>query len=422
MEPLRFTVIGLGGFGLVHLQAIEWLEEQEKGKLTGIVALDIDRKKRPDLVESYQKAGIRFFDDVNDFFENGVDTTDVLTVPIGIHQHVPVSIRAMRAGLDVYCEKPVAATIQEVDELIEAAEKTGRTIAIGYQHIYSHSINEIKKRMLDSRLGRPLSVKLMSGWPRSIQYFTRNNWTGKLRLNDHWILDSIANNACAHFVLNALHLSVQRPEKEAAIENVQAELYRAYGIESADTVAIRFQTDDELNGYIFMTHTNRYENGPIMHIRCEHGFAYWQTNNGKTYIRYDDGQIEEFDNLANPKWQFAGFDDLVDAINNGRSPLCTPELARMQTAVINAMHDSCPKIETIPSPFVYEIDDWEIFPPDTKGHFHRVKNMDEYMHIAFTEELFPSEMNVPWATKSRSKKIQLKDYSHFPLKKSIAKS
>lgn len=94
----------------------------------------------------------------------------------------------------------------------------------------------------------------------------------------------------------------------------------------------------------------------------------------------------------------------------------------MQTLVINAMHDSCPKIETIPSPFVFEIDDWEIFPPDTKGHFQRVKNMDEYMHIAFTEELFPSEMGVPWATENTSKIIQLKDYSQFPQKKDVTKS
>ncbi len=415
MKPLRFTVIGLGGFGLIHLQAIKWLEEQGTGILTGIVALEADRKKHPDIVRDCRAKDVRLFDDVEHFFAEGIETTDVLTVPIGIHQHVPVSIRAMNAGLDVYCEKPVAATVQEADELIKAARETGRTIAIGYQHIYSHSIREIRERIQDGRLGTPHSVRLMCGWPRSIQYFTRNEWTGKLRLGEHWILDSIANNACAHFLLNSIYLATERPGQPAAeVTVVEAELYRAYDIESADTVVLRYQTGDAVTGYAFLTHTNEHENGPVMDIRCEHGSVSWKTNNGKTSIRYDDGGTEEFDNLHNPKWQFAGFDDLVEAIRNHRPPLCTPELARKQTVVINTMHESCPEIRTIPSTFIYETDDWEIFPPDTKGHFRRVIDMDEIMTSGFEKCLFPQEMNIPWAVHRKPVAVEVAGYKHFP--------
>ncbi len=413
MKPLRFVVIGLGGFGLVHLQAVKWLEEQKTGKLTGIVALDIDRQKHPDLVESYSREGVRFYNDIDDFFENGLDTADVLTVPIGIHQHVPVSIRAMRAGLDVYCEKPVAATVQEADELIQAEKETGRKVAIGYQHIYSHSIQQLKKRISSGLLGKPKSVKLMCGWPRSLQYFGRNEWTGKLRLNGHWILDSIANNACSHYVLNTLYLASDNPVSAAKITSLESELYRANKIESTDTIQIKYKSDDDVTGYIFMTHTNWFENGPVMHISCENGMAYWQTNNGKTYIRYNDGKTEEFSNLANPKWQFAGFDDLVSAIRDDRPPLCTPQLARTQTLVIDAMHESCPEIGTIPEQHIREVEDWEIFPPDTKGQFRRVVDMDQYMHIAFQEEKFLSELNIIWASQTRHTTIDVSNYRVF---------
>ena len=76
------------------------------------------------------------YESVSRFIADGSGTADVLTVPLGIHMHVPVSIDAMRAGLNVYCEKPVAATVQEVDALIAAKNETGRSVAIGYQHIY----------------------------------------------------------------------------------------------------------------------------------------------------------------------------------------------------------------------------------------------------------------------------------------------
>ncbi len=421
MKPLRFVVIGLGGFGLVHLQAVKWLEEQKTAKLTGIVALDIDRQNHPDLVGSYTRDGVRFYNDIDDFFENGLETADVLTVPIGIHQHVPVSIRAMRAGLDVYCEKPISATVQEADELIQAEKETGKKVAIGYQHIYSHSIQQLKKRISSGLLGKPKSVKLMCGWPRSLQYFSRNEWTGKLRLNGHWILDSIANNACSHYVLNTLYLASDNPVSAAKITSLESELYRANKIESTDTIQMKYKIGDNVSGYIFMTHTNRYENGPVMHISCENGIAYWQTNNGKTYIRYNDGKTEEFSNLANPKWQFAGFDDLVSAIRDDRPPLCTPQLARTQTLVINAMHESCPEIGTIPEQHISEVEDWEIFPPDTKGQFRRVADMDEYMHIAFQEEKFLSELNIIWASQTRHSAIDVSSYREFSGKNLVFK-
>lgn len=413
MKPLRFVVIGLGGFGLVHLQAVKWLEEQGTGKLTGIVALEIDRQRHPDLVESYTRDGVRFYEDIDDFFENGLDTADVLTVPIGIHQHVPVSIRAMKAGLDVYCEKPVSATVQEADELILAEKETGRKIAIGYQHIYSHSIQELKKRISSGLLGRPKSIKLMCGWPRSLQYFGRNEWTGKLRLNGHWILDSIANNACSHYVLNTLYLASENPVFAAKVATLDAELYRANKIESTDTVQMKFKTADDVEGYIILTHTNWYENGPVLHIPCENGVAYWQGDNGMTFIKYNDGTTEEFNNLTNPKWRFNGFNDLVQAIRYDRPTICTPQLARTQTMVINAMHESCPEIGTIPEHYIREVEDWEIFPPDTKGHFRRVVNMDEYMHIAFQEEKFLSELNILWASQTKHSPVDLSNYNEF---------
>ncbi|MBK7256336.1 MAG: Gfo/Idh/MocA family oxidoreductase [Ignavibacteriae bacterium] len=205
MEPVRFVVIGLGGYGLVHIEAVRWLARQGLGRLTGVVALPVDRAARPDMVASLQQEGVVLYESVEQFMSSGIRTADVLTVPIGIHEHVPVSIAAMEAGLHVYCEKPVAGTVQEVDQLIAARDRTGRHCVIGFQHIYSNSLRQLKARIQGGRLGSLTRATLFSGWPRSKQYFTRNEWTGKLRIGQDWILDSPANNANAHYLLNILY-------------------------------------------------------------------------------------------------------------------------------------------------------------------------------------------------------------------------
>ncbi len=96
----RFVVVGLGGYGLVHIDAVRWLAEQGLATLVGVVALDVDRKARPEMTASLLQQGVQLYENVDQFFSSGAEA-NVLTVPVGIHMHVPMSIRAMRSGLDV---------------------------------------------------------------------------------------------------------------------------------------------------------------------------------------------------------------------------------------------------------------------------------------------------------------------------------
>jgi predicted dehydrogenase len=415
MANVRFVVIGLGGYGLVHIDAIRWLARQGLARLVGVVALEVDRKARPQVVADLVKEGVTLYGSVDDFFERGVGTTDVLTVPIGIHQHVPVAVRALEAGLHVYCEKPVAATIQEVDRLIAAWVASDRKVAIGYQHIYSVSIQRLKELISTGRMGRIRRIALMCSWPRSVQYFHRNDWTGRLRVDGDWILDSPANNAHAHYVLNALYLASPRPDTAALPVSVKAELWRAHRIESADTVQAHITTDDGTEVQVFVTHSGFPPSGPIMQITAERGSAYWMTDEGWTTVRLSDGHQEVLDNRSSsPLWRFGGFKNFADAINGTARIICTPEIARAQTLAVNLMHESCPVIGTVPEESVTELEDWEMYPPNTKGIFRRIRDIDPAMFVAFHEGAFLSELGLPWTTGIKSKTVSGVGYRHYP--------
>ncbi|MFQ5769169.1 MAG: Gfo/Idh/MocA family protein, partial [bacterium] len=271
MHPIRFVVIGLNGYSLIHLEAIQWLAKQNLAHLSGVIALETDRVKQPQLFKALKSQRVTFYENISTFLEKYADTANVLTVPLGIHQHVPVSVAAMQAGLDVYCEKPVAATIQEVDHLIQTQQKTARKIVIGFQHIYSRSIKNLKARICDGRLGKVRSLRLIHGWPRSKRYYTRNDWAGRLRLGKLWVLDSPANNAMAHYLLNLLYLSSTHPGQTAVPINIRAELYRANLIEGADMTQIKCTTLENTQAWVIFTHCNSLNHLPFMQIECENG-------------------------------------------------------------------------------------------------------------------------------------------------------
>ncbi len=414
MDTLRFVVVGVGGYALVHLEAINWLHEQGQANLVGLVALKEDQQKYAELIQSLTRKGVTIYSNVDEFFATGARNADVLTLPIGTHMHVPVGKAALRAGLHVYCEKPLAATVQEVDELIAVRNQTGRKIAVGFQHIYSFSMQELKARICDGRLGRVQEISLMCGWPRSQQYYTRNDWAGRMRKDGNWILDSPANNAHAHYLLNMLYLCGAEPSKAATPMAVHAELYRANQIDSPDTVQVDFKAEEGGRGHAVFSHCNASELGPVMQIRCAKGDVKWAEDIGKTVINYNDGKQEAFDNLTHPQWRYDGFKNLVQAINEDTAPICSLEMARCHTLTVNAIHESCPAIKQIPESEILQIEDWEMFPPDTKGHFRRVENMDAYLQAAFEKKKFLSELKITWAQDVRSQPFAIRDYSYFP--------
>lgn len=414
MQPVRFAVIGLGGYGLVHIDAVRWLAGQDLARLVGVVALEADRKARPQVVADLEREGVMLYSSVDDFFDRGVHTADVLTVPIGIHQHVPVAVRALEAGLHVYCEKPVAATVQEVDLLTAAEARSDRKVAVGFQHLYSVSMQRLKELLSAGRLGNVREISLMCGWPRSVQYFRRNEWAGRLRVGDDWILDSPANNAHAHYVMNALYLA--SPERYAAAlpATVRAELWRAHRIESTDTVQCHITTADGVAVRILVTHASNAPHGPAMHVTADNGRVYWLTDEGSTTVWHADGRHEMFDNRAHPFWRYDGFKNLVGAIRGGAPLMCTPAVARAQTLAVNLMHESCRSICTVPEASVVAQEDWEMFPPNTKGVFRRIAGLDAAMHVAFHEGVFLSELGLGWTAGMESQSVQGAGYRGYP--------
>src|SRR5690606_13051786 len=99
-------------------------------------------------------------------------------------------IAALQAGLHVLLEKPVAATVQEVDAIIAAQTAAARLVAVGFQDLYVPAALDIKKRVLDGQIGTLRKVVVRGQWPRSSAYYARNEWAGRLQIDNAWVLDS----------------------------------------------------------------------------------------------------------------------------------------------------------------------------------------------------------------------------------------
>ena len=125
---VKVGVIGVGYLGQHHARIYSDIEEAE---LIGVV--DIDQKKADTLADKY---GCRPYYDYRDILEK----VDALSVVTPTTSHYNIALDCLRAGKDMLIEKPITVNIDEADELIREAEKTGRIIQVGHLERYNPAI------------------------------------------------------------------------------------------------------------------------------------------------------------------------------------------------------------------------------------------------------------------------------------------
>ena len=100
---------------------------------------------------------------------------DAVVISPPDHWHRQMTVDALEAGKDVYLEKPLAHTIEEGKNIVEAVSRTGRVLQVGSQLLSSIHLPEAKELIQEGRLGRITQVKarwdtgsLIGAWVKPI--------------------------------------------------------------------------------------------------------------------------------------------------------------------------------------------------------------------------------------------------------------
>lgn len=101
---------------------------------------------------------------------------DVFVIMVPHLFHPDMAIYALRAGVHVLCEKPLAIQVAEADRMIAVAKETGRILAVNFQYRLRPEIVAAKKLIEEGRLGKIQHVDLKIAWVRPNYYY--RGWRG----------------------------------------------------------------------------------------------------------------------------------------------------------------------------------------------------------------------------------------------------
>ncbi len=395
-DTVTIALVGIAGYGSFYVDSI--LDESEGKDVRCVAAID-HRPERCERLAELREQGAAVFPDLDEFYRKSFADLVIISAPI--HLHRQFTCRALEGGSSVLCEKPLAGSVQDALQMAEAEEEAKGFVAIGYQWSFSDAVQELKKDIMAGKFGRPLRLKTLVLAPRRKGYYERNDWAGALRAPDGtWVLDSPINNAMAHYLHNMFYILGNTRETSAVPVDVQAELYRANGIENFDTAAIRCRVKGGAEILLYASHAVGSMLGPVLRFEFEKGVVSL-TAPDPTALRgqFHDGHMREY-GQTRKIW------DSVRAVRTGEQVACGIKAAMSQTLCVNGAQDSMPGIVTFPR---------KLIKGDDPGgdSLVRVEGLETALMQCCERAIMPSENGgQPWAR--AGKVVDLKGYSHFP--------
>jgi len=84
---------------------------------------------------------------------------DAIYIPLPNHLHYPWAIKALNAGKHVLCEKPLACSAKQAEEMVRAAEQAGRLLMEAFMYRFHPRSRRIKQLVDEGRIGMPCLVR-----------------------------------------------------------------------------------------------------------------------------------------------------------------------------------------------------------------------------------------------------------------------
>jgi predicted dehydrogenase len=162
----KFAIIGCGRIAQRHAEHIH-----KSGSLVAVC--DIAEEKAIELAGKYRAKSYRLAEDMLRAHPE-IDVVSVCS-PNGLHaEH---TIKALKSGFHVLCEKPMALTVQDCGEMINAAERANKRLFIVKQNRFNPPVAAVKRILEEGRLGKIYSAQLNCFWNRNPEYY-KNSWKG----------------------------------------------------------------------------------------------------------------------------------------------------------------------------------------------------------------------------------------------------
>ena len=154
---LRFGVIGAGRIGKIHA---ENLATRIPGVDVAAIA-DVDLKSAQELAAKLHVPVA--LDDYHAILSD--PTIDAVAICSSTDTHAKIVIEAAQAGKHIFCEKPIDYDLARIDAALDAVEKAGVKLQIGFNRRFDPNFRKVRAMVAEGKIGNPHIIRITSRDP-----------------------------------------------------------------------------------------------------------------------------------------------------------------------------------------------------------------------------------------------------------------
>jgi predicted dehydrogenase len=174
---VRIGILGGGGISDTHARAARAID--------GVAIVAVHGTNHGKAAALAAPDGAAVYDDLSAFLAHPMDVVAIGS-PSGVHAEQ--AIAAVRRGLHVLVEKPLAITSAGIDALIAEADRARVTVGVCFQDRLTPDLVGMKAAIDEGRLGAPVLASGRVKWFRPPEYYGDSRWRGTWRLDGGGVL------------------------------------------------------------------------------------------------------------------------------------------------------------------------------------------------------------------------------------------
>ena len=251
---MKAAIIGNGFIGNAHREAFSMFKE-EKTDIELVAICDI----RPEMLK--KNNGERLYTSVDEMLEAEKDL-DFVCLCIPTYLHAEYSIKLMKAGLNVLCEKPMALTVEDCDRMIECSRETGKRLMIAQCSRFGKDMIIMKRFIEEGSFGKPVSAFFTAADGKPTWGF--ENWFADEKRSGSAMLDLQAHT------IDLINWFFGVPDRTSTVAK---------------------QCDPEFTGYGSISSNLMYNDGLFVHVWCDWGIPKNKHDHRYTRINFEKGYV-----------------------------------------------------------------------------------------------------------------------------------
>jgi len=184
MNQVGFALVGCGSIAVKHLEAIR---QVPTAQMMAVYDADPDQAKK--FAAQYGTAYVETFPELL-----RKDEVQVIDICAPSAFHAELAKASAQAGKHVLVEKPMALTLADADEMIEACAKAGVKLSVVLQNRYKPAVAGLKKAVEKGLLGKLTHGTATVRWNRNRQYYQGSPWRENTLLGGGVLINQAIHN------------------------------------------------------------------------------------------------------------------------------------------------------------------------------------------------------------------------------------